>query len=128
MNKVMLGFFAAGVCFTIGIISFLLAPVLRGVGNVQQYAVSKVDEATRYELHKEVEDTCRAMISSYNADKLTYEQYRDSEDKEKLGWAEQAKMRANKTAATYNEYILKNSFVWQNNIPADIRQSMDYLE
>lgn len=128
MNKAIVYVLAAAVFFAIGITSFVLAPILRGVGNVQQYAVSKVDEATRYELHKEVEDTCRAMISSYTTDKLTYEQYRDSEDKEKRGWAEQAKMRANKTASTYNEYILKNSFVWQGNVPGDIRQSMDYIE
>lgn len=47
------------------------------------------------------------MISSYNSDKLIYEQYKDSDDEEKQNWAEQAKMRANKTANTYNNYILK---------------------
>lgn len=29
-------------------------------------------------------------------------------------------MRANKTASIYNNYILKNDYIWQNNIPADI--------
>lgn len=47
---------------------------------------------------------------------------------EKLSWAEQAKMRANKTAASYNEYVLKNSFVWNGNVPADIRTSLPYLD
>ena len=46
----------------------------------------------------------------------------------KLSWAEQAKMRANKTAASYNEYVLKNSFVWNGNVPADIRTSLSYLD
>lgn len=37
-------------------------------------------------------------------------------------------MRANKTTASYNEYILKNSFVWENNIPSDIYSSLSYIE
>ena len=40
--------------------------------------------------------------------KATYEQYKDSDNEEKQSWGEQAKMRANKTATEYNNYILKN--------------------
>lgn len=47
---------------------------------------------------------------------------------EKQSWAEQEKMRANKTAASYNEYVLKNSYVWNGNIPPDIRTNLSYLE
>ena len=68
------------------------------------------------------------MISSYTSDKLTWQQYKNSDSQEQRTWAEQAKMRANKTAASYNEYILKNSFVWQENIPQDIAQRLEYLE
>ena len=88
----------------------------------------KIDDATNYNTIKKVEDSCRAMISSYTADKLTWEQYKDSEGEEQRSWADQAKMRANKTAASYNEFILKNSFVWQENIPKDILQKLDYLQ
>lgn len=42
-------------------------------------------------------------------------------------WAEQAKMRANKTASSYNNYILENSFLWSGNIPKDISEKLDYL-
>lgn len=91
-------------------------------------SIQKVDDATNYETLKKVEDTCRAMISSYEADRLTWEQYKDSGDEEKVGWAEQAKMRANKTAASYNNYILENSYVWRNNVPKDIRSDLPYLE
>ena len=56
------------------------------------------------------------------------EQYKDSDNEEKQSWAEQAKMRANKTASTYNTYILKNSYVWKNNIPADIYMTLEYIE
>lgn len=90
--------------------------------------VQKADDDTNYETLKRVEDTCRSMISSYNSDKLTYEQYKDSDDEEKQNWAEQAKMRANKTANTYNNYILKNDYIWQNNIPADIYRELSYID
>lgn len=128
MKGAIIAISAIGIIILFSILSFVLVPVFRGVDNAQGYAVSKVDEATRYELHKKVEDTCRAMISSYTADKLTYEQYKDSDNSEKQGWAEQAKMRANKTASTYNNYILENSFVWENNVPDDIDSELSYLE
>ena len=92
------------------------------------YTVQKADDATLYATRKKVEDTCRAMMASYTADELAYKQYKDSDSEEKQSWAEQAKMRANKTAASYNEYILKNSFVWEGNVPADIRIYLQYLE
>lgn len=87
----------------------------------------EIDE-TSYASRKAVEDTCRAMTASYEADRLTYEQYNNSDSAEERGWAAQAKMRANKTAATYNNYIVKNSFVWNGNIPRDILTMMDYIE
>lgn len=90
--------------------------------------VQKADDDTNYETLKKVEDTCRSMISSYNSDKLTYKQYKNSDDEEKQNWAEQAKMRANKTASTYNNYILKNDYIWQNNIPADIYRELPYID
>ncbi len=100
----------------------------RAAWNLWFGSVQKVDDATNYNTRKKVEDTCRSMISSYEADRLTYEQYVDSENEEKQGWAEQAKMRANKTAATYNNFILENSYVWSGNVPNDIRQELPYLE
>ena len=98
------------------------------VSNKVEYVDQKIDDATNYETKKEVEDTCRAMISSYESDRLTYEQYKDSDNEEKQSWAEQAKMRANKTASTYNNYILENSFVWKENVPADIKNKLEYIE
>ena len=97
-------------------------------GNKVDYIDRKIDDATNYETIKKIEDTCRAMIASYESDKLTYEQYKDSTNEEKQSWAEQAKMRANTTASSYNNYILKNSFVWNGNIPSDIKIELPYLE
>ena len=107
---------------------YYMTPTGRAAINSYFHDVQKVDDLTRYDTRKEVEDSCRAMISSYNADALTYKQYKDSDNEEKVGWAEQAKMRANKTASTYNNYVLKNSYVWEGNIPADIMSQLEYIE
>ena len=90
--------------------------------------VQRADDATNYETWKQVEDTCRSMIASDEADRLTYEQYKDSDDDEQQSWAEQAKMRANRTASIYNNYVLENSYVWSGNVPNDIDSELDYLE
>lgn len=121
----------------IGIVALLIVIFIGGTvggwfgtwfGNKVEFIDRKIDDATSYETLKKVEDTCRSMIASYESDKLTYEQYRDSDNEEKQSWAEQAKMRANKTAASYNNYILENSFVWSGNVPADIADELKYIE
>jgi len=103
-------------------------PSGRGFYNRWMHEVQKVDDATRYETRKQVEDTCRATIVSYESDKLMWEQYKDSESEEQRSWAESAKIRANKAALTYNEYFLKNSYVFEGNIPADIRSQLEILK
>ena len=109
-------------------IFFGATPAGKAIWNNWFHAVQKADDATNYDTRKQVEDTCRAMIASYNADKLTWEQYRESESDEKRSWAEQAKMRANKTAVSYNEYVLKNSYVWEGNVPGDIDHALKIIE
>lgn len=109
-------------------IFFNATPMGKATWNNWFHTVQKVDDDTNYKTLKKVEDTCRSMIASYEADKLTYEQYKDSDNEEKQSWAEQAKMRANKTASSYNNYILKNSYVWKNNVPADIYLELQIIE
>lgn len=96
--------------------------------NNWEHSLKKADDDTNYQTLKKVEDTCRSMIASYNSDNLVYEQYKDSESEEERSWAAQAKMRANKTASSYNNYILKNSYVWKNNVPSDIYMTLPYIE
>ena len=98
------------------------------VENNIDYVDRKIDDRTNYETLKTVEDSCRAMIASYESDKLTWMQYKDSEDSEQRSWGEQAKMRANRTASNYNNYVLKNSYVWDGNIPNDIRSELEFLK
>ena len=120
------------ILMTLGIIGLLFgSTIMKWAGtwfnNKSNYINRKIDDATNYETIKKVEDTCRSMISSYKTDIATYNQYKDSDNAEKQSWAEQAKMRANKTANTYNEYILKNSFVWNGNIPSDITNQLQII-
>ena len=125
-GKIMLGVLVA-LCIILPIF-FGATPMGKAMWNNWFHEVQKVDDETNYKTRKKVEDTCRSMMASYNADKLTYEQYKDSDNEEKQSWAEQAKMRANKTASSYNEYILKNSYVWEDNVPSDIDMRLIYLE
>lgn len=109
------------------IIFFGFTPGGRSVWNSYTHSLEKADE-NQYETKKQVEDTARSMIASYKSDVATCEQYKDSDNEEKQSWAEQAKMRANRTANSYSEYILKNSYVWEDNIPSDIDYSLPIVE
>lgn len=119
-----------GVIIALAIIAtaFIAGPAIVASHNKLNYIMQKADDATNYKTLKEVEDSCRAMIASYEADRLIFEQYKDSDNEEKQSWAEQAKMRANRTAAQYNEYVRKNSFVWADNVPNDIDERLEYVE
>ena len=109
------------------VVSFLTKPWSVFVHNKYEGLIKEVDSATNWETLHEVEDSCRAMMSNYQADVLTYQQYCSSEIVEHRSWAEQARMRANRTAAQYNEYILKNNYVWNYGIPDDIEHELPYI-
>ena len=129
MNKGITVLISLALVAIIGLPLFFNAtPTGKAMWNNWFHAVQKADDDTNYKTRKKVEDTCRSMIASYKADKLTYEQYKDSDNEEKQSWAEQAKMRANKTASSYNEYILKNSYVWENNVPSDIDYKLEIIQ
>ena len=127
MNKFIRGlgiaFAGAAVCGGI-----MYAPTITRAVNNYFHSIREADDETNYKTKKKVEDTCRSMISSYEADKLTYEQYKDSDDKNHQIWGEQAKIRANRTASSYNNYILKNNYVWSDNVPNDIRDRLEIIE
>ena len=128
MNKEMTSILCCVLALTLLFgVGYAISPSVRELVNGVKHDVQKADDRTNYEALKKVEDTCRAMVASYEADKLTYEQYKNSTNKEKTEWAEQAKMRANKTAASYNNYILKNNYVWSGNVPKDIYTKLEYV-
>lgn len=102
--------------------SFII-PVRRAV-NEYIFQIKTVDEETSYKNRKMVEDTARSMIANYTFATNEYESYKVycdvPVDQEKCQRALDSKTSANKTATTYNNYILKNKFVWQDNLPSDI--------
>lgn len=128
MEKVIACLITLALILAIGLpIYFGATPSGKATWNNWFHKVQEADDNTNYKTLKKVEDTCRAMKASYEADKLTYEQYKNDENQEKQEWAEQARMRANKTAATYNNYILENEYVWANNVPKDIDCQLPFL-
>ena len=109
------------------IVFFGCTPKGREVWNTYWHGVQKSDDLTLYQTRKDVEDTCRSMQASYESDKLIWMQFKDDENPEHKSWADSAMMRANKTASEYNNFILKNKYVWRDNVPSDIYMTMDYL-
>ena len=130
MSKFKIGVIAALLVIVfIGLpLFFNVTPAGKALWNNWFHSVQVADDNTNYDTRQTVEDTCRSMIATYEADKLSYEQYVKSDDKEERSWAAQAKMRANRTAATYNNYILKNNYVWKNDVPRDIVMELPYIE
>ena len=123
--KIALVIFVAAVCAGVLLLEF--TPAGREVLNRWAYSLYKADDSVSYQTLKEVEDSCRAMQASYESDRLAYYQYAKGSDEERK-WAAAAKTRANKTAAMYNQYVLKNSFVWEGNVPKDILRELEYIE
>lgn len=97
---------------------------INGTINKIDYELEKQNDSQRYERRKQVEDTARSMIASYESDKQTYLSMKEVNKEVSL----QAKIRANSTAISYNEYMLKNSFLWADNIPDDIKTKLEIIE
>lgn len=112
----------------VALLGIVFVPSIRADFNLYRNEMKRTDDRTTYEARKRVEDEARSLVASYNNDKLRYEQYKASTDKTHLEWAEQAKMRANQAATTFNEFVLKNSYVFEGNIPADINFQLPILE
>lgn len=121
------------ISITIGIlligvtVFFTATPTGRKILGSYENELQQADDDVSYETRKQVEDTCRSMIASYKTDKATYEAYKDSDDALLKSSANSARIRANQTANTYNEYVLKNSYVWKNNIPSDIYMTLEVI-
>lgn len=69
-----------GAFLLLAILFFTCIPSGKAAWNNWFFQVQKADDATNYETIKKVEDTCRAMQATYEADRLTYEQFKDSDN------------------------------------------------
>lgn len=107
-------------------IFFGCTPTGRRIITGYDYAMEKAGE-NNYENRKKVEETCRAYVASYNADKAGYEQYKDSTDEYYYNLAQSYRQRANSTATTYNEYFTKNSYVFKDNVPSDLPTRLELI-
>lgn len=134
MNK-----FLAGILCVVGVLVLVVAPIFFGatptgkaMWNNWFHDVQKADDATNYETRKQVEDTCRSMIATYIKDKAEYEAnmrlYETTGDEYYLEVATGYRQQANSTASTYNNYVLKNSYVFEGNVPADIYMTLEMLK
>lgn len=108
------------------IVFFAATPVGREIMTDYVFHLDKASEDT-YTNRKKVEETLRAYYASYLTDKASYEQYKDSTDEYYYNLAQSYRQRANSTAITYNEYFTKNSFVFADNIPADLPTHLDII-
>lgn len=102
--------------------------LLRTVGKSgkkqEEEATPEIDDRITDEDRKRVEDTCRSIIASWEAEIELYNKYKDV-DKET---AEVLKADANATADAYNQYVFENSYVWNGNMPDDIYGAIGRIE
>ena len=111
----------------IGIFAFILVLSCTATGvtiyNEYKAELIEVNLDTNWEEQKKIEDTLRAYVSSYEADKITYETAGSNTE-----LANAAKIRANRTAAEYNNFYLKNKHIWKDRVPEDIKNELLYIE
>ena len=114
----------AGIVFMLSVLFiFAIPPVSSAFCDKFIPTVEAQDNIT-----KEVTEACESMIDSYNSDKLLYEKFKNANSPEKFQWAQDAKNRANATAEFYNEYFTKYSYVWDNNVPVNICETLPVIE
>lgn len=126
--------------FLIGILAVLLIgssflmlnPSFRTFVREWEFTLDRVDEQTSYDNRKMVEDTARSSIVNYNSYKSEYDTYKSFCDTEtyddgKCTRAMNSKTSVNRVANQYNEYIQKNRFVFEDNLPTDIPESLEVV-
>jgi len=128
-DKVIVVTIRAGIILMMVVIIWGLFTVSgRSAMNKYEAELKDTEYNTDYDTVREIEETLRSYVTSYEADKIIYETNKDSSDKENKALANAAKSRANRTAATYNQFYLKNSYIWEENVPEDIRSELEYIQ
>lgn len=118
----------------IGFVLFVtFTPMGRAMMNEYGFMMERVDEEIDYDNRKMVEDTARSMIATHDAAFMEYETYRtfcekETYDENKCERALSARTSANKTASTYNNYMLKNKYLFKGNMPFDIFYELPFIE
>ena len=122
--------FLTGLLGSLLLLLVLACVTPKGIEATNEYEaqLKDTDYNTDYDSVREIEETLRSYIASYEADRITYETNKNNTDKESVALANAAKSRANRTAATYNQFYLKNSYIWKDNIPEDIKSELEYIQ
>lgn len=85
-----------------------------------------------YENKKKVEDAARALIVSYESNLQDYEDAVElcaaNSESAYCSLKVTYKSRVNDAAIRFNEYMLENSFIWEDNIPEDIDRELPLID
>ena len=115
-----------------GVIAFVLllvvifdwaAPITRAINN-WRHEIQVAHDETDYDTLRSVENTARATIATWEADRMRWFQYHDSENERERNWASGARMRANTGASTFNNFMRANNYVWAAGIPDDLPERL----
>jgi len=118
-----------GICLLVILIGggVIAAPHYLRWRNEFRFELQTIHDQTDYTTLRRVEDTARAMVATWEGDRLQWEQFKDSDVQEERNWANGALMRANRTATSFNNFILENSFVWAYGVPDDLQEPLPIL-
>ena len=111
----------------ITVIAVCVTPEGVKIQNEYEESMVKADLESDYKTSIETETTLRSFKASYEADKITYMNNKDSEIREDQELARAAKTRANRTAATYNE-LLEHSLLDHIKFPEELEEKLEYIE
>ena len=84
---------------------------------------AKIDDSVKEEDKNAVAEECRKMIVAWEADEAVYLESKDIDPER----AEEARMSANKTAESYNEYLAKHEYVFNGKLPEDIYAAIELI-
>ena len=110
------------IILALSIAGVITAPARVAFWNTHRHNIQTAHDRTDYATLRKVEDTARAMIASIESDRLTWEQFKDSEVQEERNWANSARMRGNRSISTFENFMRENSYIWAYAIPNDLRE------
>jgi hypothetical protein len=110
------------------VLSFTIIPGGRAKIRDWRTSLLEVDEQS-YEMQVKVEDEARLRVTAYMANKTEYlslvtQLAANPTDNILTQRVSAKRTMVNNLAIQYNEFILKNSHVWKENVPADITSNL----
>ena len=107
------------------VLALIFAPPWIRARNEYRATLQRIHAETCPDMLRAQERQARNMIASWEADRDQWLMFRDSDNQEERNWANGALMRANRTASSFNNFMLEHS--WIHGIPDDIAESLPML-